>query len=52
MSIKVHVTPNAKEARVSKVSEGVYEVKIDERATEGRANKKLLEIMSEYLRVR
>ncbi len=49
--IKVHVTPRAKESRVVKVGEGDYEVRVDEAAVEGRANKKLIEILSEYFRV-
>ncbi len=51
MLIKVHVTPNAKEPRVVKLDEASYEVKVDERATGGRANRRLLEILSEHFRV-
>ncbi len=51
MLIKVRVTPNAREARVTKVSEENYEVKVDERAEGGQANKRLLEILSEHFRV-
>jgi len=49
--IKVHVIPNAKEVRVVKVGEADFEVKIDEKAIDGRANKRLMEILSEHLRV-
>ena len=45
MLIRVHVTPNASEARVTKVDESFFEVRVDERAMHGRANKRLLEIM-------
>lgn len=51
MLIKVHVTLNAKEARVVRVGEAEFEVKVDERAVEGRANKRLLAILSEHFRV-
>ena len=48
MLINVHVTTNAKEAKVTKVDEKNYEVRIDERAIEGRANKRLIEILSRH----
>ena len=49
--IRVQVTSNAKKARVTKVSETSYEVRVDERAVEGRANKRLIEILSEHFKV-
>ena len=48
MLISVYVTPNAKRARVVKVDENYFEVWVDERAVGGRANKRLLEILSEH----
>ncbi len=51
MLIRVYVTPNAKEARVVKVSEDYYEVRVDERAMDGRANKSLLEILAEHFNI-
>jgi len=48
MLIKVLVTPNAKQARVVKVSEDYFEVWVNERAESGRANKRLLEILAEH----
>ncbi len=48
MLIKVRVTPNSKEARVDRVDEATYEVRVEERATDGRANKRLVEVLSEY----
>jgi uncharacterized protein len=51
MLIRVYVTPNAREARVVKVSEDCFEVRVDERAVGGRANKRLLEILSEHFKV-
>ena len=51
MLIKVHVIPNAKEARVTKLSETDFDVKVDEKAEGGRANKRLVEIMSEHFKV-
>ena len=51
MLIRVLVTPNAKEAKVTKISETDYEVRVDERAVEGKANKKLIEILAEHFSV-
>jgi uncharacterized protein len=51
MLIKVHVSPNAKQVSVVKVSENSFEVKVDERAEGGRANKRLLEILSGHFKV-
>lgn len=48
MQVRVHVTPNAREARVTKVGEASFDVRVDEKAIGGRANKRLLEIMSEH----
>jgi uncharacterized protein len=49
--IKVRVTSNAREVRVVKVGDGAFEVRVDEKATEGRANKRLLEVLSEHFKV-
>ena len=46
--IRVHVTANAKEVRVVKVGEADFEVKVDEKALDGRANRRLVEILSEH----
>jgi uncharacterized protein len=51
MLIRVYVTPNAREARVVSVSEGHFEVRVDERAVGGRANKRLVEILAEHFKV-
>ncbi len=51
MMIRVYVTPNAREARVVKVSEDYFEVRVDERAVAGRANKRLLEILAEHFNI-
>ena len=52
MLIRVYVTPNAREARVVKVSDDYFEVRVDERAVGGRANKRLLEILAEHFKVK
>jgi uncharacterized protein len=51
MLIRVLVTPNAKQARVVKVSDDYFEVWVDERAERGQANKRLLEILAEHFKI-
>ena len=51
MLIRVRVTPNAKVVLVTKVDKDSFEVKVDERAEGGRANKRLLEILSKHFDV-
>ncbi|MGA2199357.1 MAG: DUF167 domain-containing protein [Nitrososphaerales archaeon] len=51
MLIRVRVTPNARVPSVTKVDEAIFEVKVDAKAEGGRANKRLVEIMSEHLEV-
>ena len=50
MLIGVYATPNAKQARVVKVSED-FQVWVDERVVGGRANKRLSEILTEHFTV-
>ena len=52
MLVKVHVTPGARQSSVVKVAEAEYEVRVDEAAVEGRANRRLIEILSEYFGVK
>ncbi len=51
MLISVRVTSGAKEARVTKTGETSFEVRVDEKAVGGRANRRLLEILSEHFGV-
>ncbi len=51
MLIKVYVTANAKQARVVKITEDYFEIWVDERAVDGRANKRLLEILAEHFNI-
>jgi len=51
MLTRVYVTPNAREARVVRVSEDCFEVRVDERAVGGRANMRLLEILAEHFNI-
>ena len=51
MLISVRVAPNAREARVTKTGETSFEVKVGEKAVGGRANKRLIEILSKHFNV-
>jgi len=51
MELKIAVTPNSKKLKVVKISESEYRIRIDAPAVEGEANKRLIEIMSEYFKV-
>ena len=52
MLIRVHVITNSKRAAVERTGSESYKVIIDEKAVEGRANIRLIEIMAEHLGVR
>ncbi len=45
------MTSNAKEPLVTKTDETGFEVRVDEKAVGGRANKRLVEILSEHFNV-
>ena len=51
MQIKVRVTANARKVVVSRLGESEFEIKVDAIASEGKANKRLIEILSEYFGV-
>lgn len=51
MILSVDVTPNSKFPKVIKISEESYKVKVDAPAEEGKANKRLIEILSDYFKV-
>jgi len=51
MKINLSVVPNAKKAEVEKIDEENYRVRVDAPASEGKANKRLIEILSEYFNV-
>ena len=51
MLVQVRVTTNAKTPSVREAGENALEVRVDERAVDGRANKRLLKILSEHYKV-
>ncbi len=48
MIISVRATPNAKKPEVKKTGENEYYVKVDSPADKGKANARLIEILSEH----
>lgn len=51
VQIKIRVITNARKVEVSRLGESDFQVKVDARASNGKANKRLLEILSEYFEV-
>ncbi len=51
MRINVRVTPNSRVCNVSKAGENSYIAKVDAPATEGKANKRLIEAFADYFGV-
>ena len=51
MKIAVNVVPNAKQADVLEESENNFRVKVDAPPKEGKANKRLIEILAQYFDV-
>ncbi len=49
--LEIRVTTNAREPRVTRIHDRTYEVMVDERAERGRANGRLIELMSLHLGV-
>jgi uncharacterized protein (TIGR00251 family) len=51
MKITVNVIPNSKNPEIIKISENTYKIKVDVPASKNKANKRLVEILSEYFKV-
>jgi hypothetical protein len=51
MTIKVKVIPRAKKEKIEEI-EGVFKVHIKAPAIEGRANKRLIELLSEHFGIK
>ena len=52
MKINVLVVPNSKDSGVTKVDETNYKIRVDAPALDGKANKRLIEILSDYFKVK
>ncbi len=48
VSVKVKVVPNSKKAKVEQTEGGILRVNVDAPAKEGKANKRLVEILAKY----
>jgi hypothetical protein len=51
MKISINVIPNSKTSEVIKIDESNYKVRVDAPASEGKANKLLIEILAEHFNV-
>lgn len=51
MLIHVKTFPNSKKSEVEKISDDSFRVRVDAKAEGGRANKRLVEILSKYFKV-
>jgi len=51
VKIKVKVKPNAKKEEIKKIDEDYYEIRVTVVPEKGKANKKVIEILSKYLKV-
>lgn len=51
MKVTVKVKPNARENSVKLLDSGIYEVKVTVPPEKGKANKKVIELLSEFLNV-
>jgi uncharacterized protein (TIGR00251 family) len=51
MRIKVKVKPNAKKEEIKKIEDDYYEVKVTVVPEKGKANKKVVELLSKYFKV-
>ncbi len=51
MRIRVKVKPNAKKEEIKKIEEDYYEVRVTVVPEKGKANKKVIEVLSKYFKV-
>jgi len=51
MFLKVKVSPEAKREEIVKKAEDEFEIKVREKAKEGRANQRVKEVLASYLKV-
>ncbi len=51
MKIQIRVNPNSKKEKVERDDNGVYKISFNATREKGKANKKLVEILSEYFKV-
>ncbi len=49
--IDVHIVPNSKQPFVKRLGDSAYEVRVDAAPRDGKANRRLVEILSDHFRV-
>ena len=48
MILKVFISTNSKKVQINKISDNEFEIKLKSQPIKGKANKELIEILSEY----
>lgn len=51
MIISVKVVSNSKKPKVEEIGENVFKIKVDAKAEDGKANRRLIEILAEHFKV-
>lgn len=51
MKISVKVKPNSRENSVKELENGVFEVKVTDPPEKGKANEKVIELISKYMKI-
>ncbi len=51
MRIKVKVKPNAKKEEIKEIEQNYFEIRVTVVPEKGKANKKVIEVLSKYLKV-
>lgn len=51
MIIRAKITPNAKKPEITQVDGNKYKIKVDAPASDGKANARLIEILSDYFKI-
>jgi uncharacterized protein len=49
--ILVEVRPNSKHLKIEQITDGVYKIHLTAPATEGKANKQLIDVLSDHFHV-
>lgn len=49
--ILIEVRPNSKQLKIEKITDAVYKIHLTAQPQEGRANKQLIEVLSDYFKI-
>ncbi|MHA1271548.1 MAG: DUF167 domain-containing protein [Candidatus Helarchaeota archaeon] len=50
--LNIHVNPNSKEVSIKEIGNNIFEIKLKSPPLKGKANKELIEVLSEYFKVK